>query len=115
MDETFDKGAYIFTYKVNNPSDFGVAVLDANNKVIAIEEKPEKPKSNQAIIGIYVYDNSVINKIQQLKPSERGEYEITDLNNLYIEEDSCMSKEIDGWWIDAGTPDRIEELESKLI
>ena len=115
MDETFNKGAYIFTYKVNNPSDFGVAVLDANNKVIAIEEKPEKPKSNQAIIGIYVYDNSVINKIQQLKPSERGEYEITDLNNLYIEEDSCMSKEIDGWWIDAGTPDRIEELESKLI
>ncbi len=109
-----DKGCFIFTYEVPNPSDFGVAVIE-ENKVISIEEKPDNPKSNKAIIGVYIYDNTLIDKIQTLEPSERGEYEITDLNNLYIKEGSCMSEEIIGWWIDAGTPDRIEELESKLV
>tara|TARA_B100000579_G_C22821010_1_gene850626 strand:- start:1175 stop:1891 length:717 start_codon:yes stop_codon:yes gene_type:complete len=112
--ENFDKGCSIFTHVVKNPSDFGVAVLDSNGSVISIEEKPENPKSNKAIVGIYVYDNTVIQKIETLKPSLRGEYEITDLNNLYIEKKDCMNVEIDGWWIDAGTPERIEELESKL-
>ena len=109
-----DKGCFIFTYEVPNPSDFGVAVIE-ENKVISIEEKPDNPKSNKAIIGVYIYDNTLIDKIQTLEPSDRGEYEITDLNNLYIKEGSCMSEEIIGWWIDAGTPDRIEELESKLV
>ena len=109
-----NKGCCIFTYEVPNPSDFGVAVIE-ENKVISIEEKPDKPKSNKAIIGVYIYDNTLIDKIQTLEPSDRGEYEITDLNNLYIKEGSCMSEEIIGWWIDAGTPDRIEELESKLV
>tara|TARA_B100001996_G_scaffold133916_1_gene101969 strand:- start:157 stop:876 length:720 start_codon:yes stop_codon:yes gene_type:complete len=108
-----NKGCFIFTYEVPNPSDFGVAVLE-DNRVISIEEKPDKPKSNKAIVGIYIYDDTLIDKIETLKPSDRGEYEITDLNNLYIKEDSCTSIEIKGWWIDAGTPERIEELESKL-
>ena len=108
-------GSYIFTYDVDNPSDFGVAILDDEGKVISIEEKPENPKSNKAIVGLYVYDNTVIEKINRLSPSSRGEYEITDLNNLYIKEGLCESIDINGWWIDAGTPERIEELESKLI
>tara|TARA_Y100001970_G_C13988418_1_gene726891 strand:+ start:49 stop:771 length:723 start_codon:yes stop_codon:yes gene_type:complete len=113
--DSFKKGSSIFTYNVNNPSDFGVAVMDSKGKVIAIEEKPDNPKSNKAIVGLYIYDNTVIEKIETLKPSARGEYEITDLNNLYIKEGLCRSIEIDGWWIDAGTPERIEELETKLI
>ena len=112
--ENFEKGSYIFTYEVDNPSDFGVAVLDSTGNPISIEEKPENPKSNKAIVGLYIYDNTVIQKIKTLQPSERGEYEITDLNNLYIKESDCMNVEIHGWWIDAGTPERIEELESKL-
>ena len=108
-------GSYIFTYEVENPSDFGVAILDDQGKVISIEEKPENPKSNKAIVGLYVYDNSVIEKIKRLTPSSRGEYEITDLNNLYIEEGLCESIDLKGWWIDAGTPERIEELETKLV
>ena len=113
--DSFKKGCSIFTYNVNNPSDFGVAVMDSEGKVIDIEEKPENPKSNRAIVGLYIYDNTVIEKIDTLKPSARGEYEITDLNNLYIKEGLCKSIEVDGWWIDAGTPERIEELETKLI
>ena len=113
--ESFKKGCSIFTYDVDNPSDFGVAVMDSEGKVNAIEEKPKNPKSNKAIVGLYIYDNTVIEKIETLKPSARGEYEITDLNNLYIQEDLCRNIEISGWWIDAGTPERIEELEAKLI
>ena len=111
----FKKGCSVFTFNVENPSDFGVAVLDNEGNVVSIEEKPKNPKSNKAIVGLYIYDNSVIQKIETLKPSSRGEYEITDLNNLYIKENQCKSIEIDGWWIDAGTPERIEELETKLI
>ena len=92
--DSFKKGCSIFTYDVNNPSDFGVAVMDSEGKVIAIEEKPENPKSNKAIVGLYIYDNTVVEKIETLKPSARGEYEITDLNNLYIQEDLCKNIEI---------------------
>ena len=109
-----NKGAHIFSYKVENPQEFGVAELDSENNVISIEEKPIKPKSKQAVVGIYIYDDSVMDKIKTLKPSERGEYEVTDLNNLYIQDGKCKNVTIDGWWIDAGTPDRILELEEKL-
>ena len=109
-----NKGAYIFSYKVENPQEFGVAELDSENNVISIEEKPIKPKSKQAVVGIYIYDDSVMDKIKTLKPSERGEYEVTDLNNLYIKDGKCKNVTIDGWWIDAGTPDRIIDLEEKL-
>ena len=109
-----NKGSYIFSHKVKNPEEFGVAELDSNNNVISIEEKPENPKSNQAVVGIYIYDDTVMDKIATLKPSNRGEYEVTDLNNLYIQDGKCKNVTIDGWWIDAGTPDRIIELERKL-
>ena len=109
-----NKGSYIFSHKVENPEEFGVAELDSNNNVISIEEKPENPKSNQAVVGIYIYDDTVMDKIATLKPSNRGEYEVTDLNNLYIQDGKCKNVTINGWWIDAGTPDRIIELERKL-
>ena len=109
-----NKGSYIFSHKVENPEEFGVAEFDSNNNVISIEEKPENPKSNQAVVGIYIYDDTVMDKIATLKPSNRGEYEVTDLNNLYIQDGNCKNVTIDGWWIDAGTPDRIIELEGKL-
>ena len=109
-----NKGAHIFSYKVENPQEFGVAEFDSENNVVSIEEKPMKPKSKQAVVGIYIYDDSVMDKIKTLKPSERGEYEVTDLNNLYIKDGKCKNVTIDGWWIDAGTPDRIVDLEEKL-
>jgi len=109
-----NRGAYIFSYKVNNPEEFGVAELDATNNVVSIEEKPKNPKTNNAVVGVYVYDDTVMKKIKSLKPSARGEYEVTDLNNLYISEGTCKNITLNGWWIDAGTPDRILELESKL-
>ena len=96
-----NKGAHIFSYKVENPQEFGVAELDSENNVISIEEKPIEPKSKQAVVGIYIYDDSVMDKIKTLKPSERGEYEVTDLNNLYIQDEKCKNITIDGWWIDA--------------
>jgi glucose-1-phosphate thymidylyltransferase len=115
MDEVINKkGAYIFSHKVNNPQEFGVAELDINNNVVSIEEKPVNPKSNNAVVGVYIYDDTVIEKIKTLKPSARGEYEVTDLNNLYIKEGMCKNVTLNGWWIDAGTPERIIELESKL-
>ena len=113
--KSVQKGSYIFTLEVENPKEFGVAELDNESNVISIEEKPENPKSNQAIVGIYVFDDTVIEKIETLKPSSRGEYEITDLVSLYISENSCKNLTLDGWWIDAGTPERIEDLEKKLI
>ena len=113
-DLTKNKGSYIFSHIVENPEEFGVAEFDSYNNVISIEEKPETPKSNHAVVGIYIYDDTVMDKIATLKPSNRGEYEVTDLNNLYIQDGKCKNVTIDGWWIDAGTPDRIIELEGKL-
>ena len=83
-DLTKNKGSYIFSHIVENPEEFGVAEFDSYNNVISIEEKPETPKSNHAVVGIYIYDDTVMDKIATLKPSNRGEYEVTDLNNLCI-------------------------------
>ena len=80
-------GASIFGYFVTDPERFGIVEFDSNGKVISVEEKPEKPKSNYCITGLYFYDNSVVSKAKNLKPSKRGEYEITDLNRLYLDED----------------------------
>ena len=71
--------------------------------VVGIEEKPKRPKSNYAVIGIYLYDHTVFQKIHRLKPSGRGELEITDVNNFYIEEGKLTYEVLDGWWTDAGT------------
>tara|TARA_Y100000992_G_scaffold52920_1_gene31484 strand:+ start:1365 stop:2096 length:732 start_codon:yes stop_codon:yes gene_type:complete len=112
--KNFNKGACIFTTKVNNPEEFGVAEIDSTGKVSSIEEKPLQPKSNAAVVGIYLFDNTAFNKIETLTPSSRGEYEVVDLCNIYVDEDECLNLNIDGWWIDAGTPERIIELENKL-
>ena len=107
-------GCIIFTTRVTNPNEFGVASVDELGNVIHIEEKPEKPKSNLAVVGLYVFDSFAMDNITKLSPSSRGEYEITDLINIYIDEKKCTNVEFEGWWVDAGTPDRIIELEALL-
>ena len=110
----FKDGACIFTTEVSNPEEFGVAEIDSNGNVISIEEKPTRPKSNAAVVGIYMFDSSVFKKIETLEPSARGEYEVTDLCNIYVNEKKCLNLDVKGWWIDAGTPERIIDLEEKL-
>jgi glucose-1-phosphate thymidylyltransferase len=112
--DKFEEGACIFTTEVNNPEEFGVAEIDSDGNVLSIEEKPNHPKSNSAVVGIYMFDHSVFQKIETLEPSARGEYEVTDLCNIYVNENKCLNLDLKGWWIDAGTPDRIIELEEKL-
>ncbi len=98
-----DKGAVVFGIKMPTASgQYGVIETDKNGKVISIEEKPEKPKSNIAQTGIYMYDSRVFDFIKKLKPSNRGELEVTDLNNFYLKQETLECKIID-WWIDAGT------------
>jgi len=109
-----DIGSIIFSTEVQNPKDFGVIEVDENQKVLSIEEKPINPKSNKAVVGLYFFDESCFINAERVKPSNRGEYEITDLIDIYIKKNICLVKNLDSWWIDAGTPDRIIELESKL-
>jgi glucose-1-phosphate thymidylyltransferase len=96
------KGAKIILKKVHDPSRFGVPELDGRN-VLRIEEKPDVAKSDYAVIGIYMYDNEVFDIIRTLKPSGRGELEITDVNNAYINRGEMSWEELEGWWSDAGT------------
>ena len=100
-----DDGASIFGYRVTNPEEFGVAEFDAAGKVVGLEEKPAKPKSNYAVSGLYFYDHRVVDFAKSLKPSTRGELEITDLNRLYLNCDS-LHIEVMGRgvaWLDTGT------------
>lgn len=96
------KGAKILLKEVDNPTRFGVAELQGN-QIVSIEEKPQFPKSNYAVTGIYMFDHSVFQIIKKLKPSSRGELEITDVNNAYIERGELTYDILDGWWTDAGT------------
>jgi len=103
--ETFkkqDQGAKVILKQVADAQRFGVAEV-RGNRVVNIEEKPKAPKSDYAVIGVYFYDSSVFEKIRRLKPSGRGELEITDVNNFYIEEGTLTYEILDGWWTDAGT------------
>ncbi len=95
-------GAKILLKQVHDPQRFGVPELDGD-KVLQIEEKPKNPKSDMAVIGIYFFDNTVFDVIKTLKPSDRGELEITDVNNHFINEGTMTWAELDGWWTDAGT------------
>jgi glucose-1-phosphate thymidylyltransferase len=95
-------GAKIILRKVPDPQRFGVPVLDGP-RVVRIEEKPDKPMSQYAVIGIYMYDGKVFDIIRTLKPSGRGELEITDVNNAYIERNEMTWDQLEGWWTDAGT------------
>jgi glucose-1-phosphate thymidylyltransferase len=96
------QGAKIILKKVADAPRFGVAEI-RDGRVLGIEEKPTKPKSDYAVIGVYLYDATVFEKIRRLKPSGRGELEITDVNNFYIEEGTLTYDILDGWWTDAGT------------
>ena len=110
--EEFEKqkeGAKILIKKVSHPENFGVPVLNGD-KVIGIEEKPKKPKSQYAVTGIYMYDSRVFDIIKTLERSDRGELEITDVNNAYIKAGTMTCSELDGWWIDAGSsPENLAE------
>ena len=100
--ENQSRGAKVILKKVPDAQRFGVAEI-RGDQVVRIEEKPKTPKSDYAVIGIYFYDSSVFEKIRRLKPSGRGELEITDVNNFYIEEGTLTYEVLDGWWTDAGT------------
>ena len=100
--EQMESGAHILLKQVPDPARFDVPVLN-DGKIIAIEEKPKQPKSQFAVIGIYMYDSTVFQRIRKLNPSARGEFEITDINNQYIEEGSLTYSILEGWWTDAGT------------
>jgi glucose-1-phosphate thymidylyltransferase len=103
------KGAVIFGYEVNNPTSYGVIEFGEDNKVLSIEEKPKQPKSNYAVPGLYFYDNNVINYAKTLKPSARGELEITDLNLIYLDKgDLTAIKFARGTaWLDAGSAETL--------
>jgi glucose-1-phosphate thymidylyltransferase len=96
------RGAKILLKEVQDADRFGVAEIQGNF-VVGIEEKPKAPKSNKAVVGIYLYDNTVFEKIRRLKPSGRGELEITDVNNFYVQEKTLTWEMLEGWWTDAGT------------
>ena len=105
------KQATIFAYHVSDPQRFGVVEFDQNHQAVSIEEKPTKPKSNYASVGLYFYPSDVVEKARGLKPSARGELEITDLNNLYLKEGrmSVVPMRRGNAWLDAGTPESLME------
>lgn len=102
-------GATVFGYWVNNPKDYGVVEFDRDWKVLSIEEKPEKPKSNYVVPGLYFYDNDVVDKAKEVKPSKRGELEITSINNMYLREGKLKVQPMGrGFaWFDTGNPDAL--------
>lgn len=111
--KTFKEGGRIFLKEVKDPERFGVPVFE-NDKIIRIEEKPKQPKSKHAVTGVYLYDSTVFDKIRTLKPSQRGELEVTDLNNLYLQEGKLSFSFLKSQWLDAGTPDSLLEASNIL-
>jgi len=106
---SFQSGARVFAKQVSDPERFGVVEFDSQNKAISIEEKPTSPKSNFAVTGLYIYDNTVVQKAASLAPSPRGEIEITDLNNLYLKEEKLDVAQVNGRWMDTGTFESLHE------
>jgi glucose-1-phosphate thymidylyltransferase len=107
-------GARVLLKEVENPQRFGVAQI-SDGKIIGIEEKPDKPKSNYAITGIYFYDPNIFEIIKTLKPSGRGELEITDVNNAYLEKGQLEYDILTGWWTDAGTFESLNKANELVI
>jgi glucose-1-phosphate thymidylyltransferase len=107
-------GARVFLKQVDDPQRFGVAQIEGD-KVIGIEEKPTQPKSNYAVSGIYFYDSEVFEIIRNLKPSARGELEVTDINNAYIKRDAMEYNILRGWWSDAGTFESLNRVNRLIV
>lgn len=111
LEEAFknNTGGTIFGYLVNNPDQFGVIEIDSNGEILSIEEKPKNPKSNIAVTGLYIYDNEVVNIAKNLKPSSRGELEITDINKHYLNNKKLKTTILGrGFaWLDTGTPESL--------
>lgn len=107
--KAYKDGALVFLKKVYDPERYGVPVFnrpkkDVRKKIITVEEKPKEPKSSYAVTGLYIYDSEVFKIIKTLKPSERGQLEVTDINNAYIKNNKLSWVELEGFWTDAGTP-----------
>jgi glucose-1-phosphate thymidylyltransferase len=111
-----EDGAVVFGYYVNDPERYGVAEFDSNGKVLSLEEKPKSPKSNYAVTGLYFYSNDVVEKAKSLKPSARGELEITDLNKIYLQEERLSVKLLGRGmaWLDTGTHDSLLEASNYI-
>ena len=111
VSRTFQNGAVAFGYNVNNPERYGVVEFDSDGKIISIEEKPQTPKSNYAITGLYIYDSNVVNIAKSLKPSNRGELEITDVNKIYLKNNKLKIVKLGRGiaWLDTGTHDSMLE------
>lgn len=109
------KGARVLLKQVPDPERYGVAVLNGDDRIVAIDEKPEHPKSNYAVVGVYFYDASVFDIIRTIEPSARGEYEITAVNNAYIHRGELAYSFVQGKWVDAGTFDSLSEAHQILL
>ncbi len=110
------QGATVFAYPVSDPERYGVAEFDADGRVLSLEEKPQQPKSRYAVTGLYFYDDSVVERARQVKPSARGELEITDLNQMYLNE-GLLRVELMGRgmaWLDTGTCDSLNDAGSYI-
>ena len=110
----FESGAKVFLKFVPTPTRYGVAELGKDKQIIGIEEKPEKPKSNFAVTGLYQYDHRVFDIIKKVNPSQRGELEISDVNNAYIELNALHSELVKRYWVDAGTIKSLAKATSLL-
>jgi len=111
-----ESGAKVLLKEVADPKRFGIAEIDpAHHRILSIEEKPEHPRSSYCVTGIYFYDQDVFQYIEEISPSDRGELEITDVNNLYISNSQLTYDMLKGWWIDAGTHESLHEASIKMF
>jgi len=112
--KNFKRGAMVFAKKVSDPKRFGVVEFDKNMKAVRILEKPENPKSDYAVVGLYTYDSDVVGYAEKLRPSKRGEIEITDLNNIYLKKGELKVNLFEGLWADAGTFNSLLEVSNYM-